>query len=56
MDNWEWPQWAVAVLMAVNLLFAAHMHGEPRGDYNFLDAAIAVTLTSALLYFGGFWG
>lgn len=42
-------------LTGINLLFAAHLHGTKRPDYNFWVTAIGAALTIGLLYWGGFF-
>lgn len=56
MSNWDWPQYVVAALYALNILAVANMHGKPRsGKRNFPGTAISVSLGAWILYMGGFW-
>jgi hypothetical protein len=46
----------MVVLLALNLLFGAHLHGkEKTGNYNFWITAISVALYATLLITGGFF-
>lgn len=56
MSNWDWPQYVIAGLYALNLLAVANMHGKPKsGKWSFPVAAISVALFSWIFYMGGFW-
>lgn len=51
-----WPQWVWIVLIAIDLLGTAHLHGTPRGPYNFWWVSLDTVVIVFLLYMGGFFG
>ena len=51
------PQIIIIVLMALDLLLTACVHGEPReGKYNFHVEFICKAIVAWILWLGGFWG
>ena len=52
----HWPQIVFIVAMSISLYISLICHGEDRGEHNFFYKLIDVAVTSAVLYFGGFWG
>lgn len=53
--EWGWPQWTLALLMALSLWANVNDHGKPRGPSNANIALIALCIEFGLLYAGGFW-
>jgi hypothetical protein len=52
-----WPQITFIVLYALNIVFAAALHGQPKsGNWNVLSVVISSAISITILYFGGFWG
>lgn len=50
------PQILMLLLISINLLTAAHLHGKPKeGNYSFWYSIINAIVLLALLYFGGFF-
>jgi hypothetical protein len=50
------PQITMIVLYALNLGIAMALHGKPKtGENNFWVQFIAINISAALLYYGGFW-
>ena len=44
------------LLYGAELGMDAYRHGEPKeGEHNFFITAIAIALSAAILYWGGFW-
>ena len=51
------PQIILLVLLGLNLLATAYLHGKPRtGNYNLLTALINAGIIIWLLVSGGFFG
>ena len=50
-----WPQITVASILALHLVCALALHGQPRGPWQFSDAALSAALWALLLLAGGFW-
>ncbi|MBO4794167.1 MAG: hypothetical protein J5556_06325 [Deltaproteobacteria bacterium] len=51
------PQIIVIVLMALDLLLVACVHGEKKeGKYNFPAELMSKAIFAWLLWLGGFWG
>lgn len=57
MSEWEWPQWAMAIPLVLNVVLTAALHGKERtvSDYNVLWSLVGSALTAWILYEGGFW-
>lgn len=53
--GWDWPQWAVIVLMVLGCGIALGRHGQERDPVNFWSHAISVGITAWILWAGGFW-
>lgn len=50
------PQIIILVLIAVDLLITAHLHGKPRtGTWSFGLTLFSNAVTLGLLYWGGFF-
>jgi len=54
----EWPQITMIVLFCIRLYKHAENHGQPLkyNKYDFGSAVAYISITSTILYFGGFWG
>lgn len=51
----ETPQIICIILMGLNLLITAHLHGQDKGKHNIFHTLINAGLTIGLLYWGGFF-
>jgi len=51
-----WPQWVLIILMGVELLGVAHLHGTPRKPYEFWGVLVDTAIMTFLLWKGGFFG
>lgn len=52
----EWPQILMMLLLSANLGIYLAKHGQERDDFSFPAGAFSLGLTTALLWWGGFWG
>ncbi len=50
------PGIILIVLLSLDLLTAAHFHGQPKGNYNVFEAALGAAFASLLFYWAGVWG
>lgn len=50
-----WPALIVLFLEVLGLVIAVAKHGEPRDNVNALYVLISFVLTTALLWWGGFF-
>lgn len=50
-----WPQIAVVLLMALNILAGLVLDGTPRKPWSFSQTTTDVIVLAFLLYAGGFW-
>lgn len=55
MSAWGFPQWAIAVLLALELILAFILDGQPRPNYSACRHALSVAIVLVLLWQGGFW-
>lgn len=56
MSNWDWPQYVIAAMYALNVLAASGLHGKPRtGKFNGPVTALNSALGAWILYMGSFW-
>lgn len=50
------PQVIFLVLLGIELLYTAHMHGKPKEErYNFFVTFVGALITFGLLAWGGFF-
>lgn len=50
------PQITLIVIMSINMLAAAYLHGKPKqGKYNFLHNVLSAIITISILYWGNFF-
>lgn len=49
------PQIILIVLASINLLYVAHIHGEPRENWNFWELVGEDITIIGLLIWGGFF-
>ncbi len=56
MRNWGWPQWYFAIIMALQCLCVAWLHGKDRtGKHNGFAVWINVAIGALALLEAGFW-
>ena len=57
MDHWSIPQWIMAFMIGMQILFAPIMHGKPRVDpeYNGAVLVLSAVFMLAILGWAGFW-
>ncbi|WAJ26885.1 hypothetical protein [Antarcticirhabdus aurantiaca] len=55
MSAWGFPQWILAVLIAIELSLAFILDGQPRPNYSACRHGLAVAILLVLLWWGGFW-
>lgn len=55
LSAWDWPQWTMVAILALNVLLAAAHHGRPRDPVSVTHAIIGCGITTTLLAFGGFF-
>ncbi len=49
------PQITMIVILVLEIVAAAYLHGTYRKPWNFASTLIAVLILTALLWWGGFW-
>lgn len=50
------PQITLMVIMSINMLAGAYLHGKPKkGNYNFLETIFNAIITISILYWGNFF-
>ena len=49
------PQIIYLFLFFINLLVTAHMHGKPKGEFNFWITFFGSSIGILLLFWGGFF-
>lgn len=53
--NWHWPQYVMAVFVAVELGWQMGRDGQPHANYSFAPQFVCWCFIVAMLFFGGFW-
>ncbi len=54
--TWHWPQWTIAVCIALGMFCSVALNGKPKTGVNNGAATIIMLLVEVvILYFGGFW-
>lgn len=53
--TWHWPEWAMVILMTLQLAGHAVKHGQAREPHNFAAALIDYGITFFILTCGGFF-
>lgn len=55
VENWNWAVWVFLVLEVMTFMVRCANHGRPGRTVDARDAAINISASIALLYFGGFF-
>lgn len=50
-----WPQWIIALLLALDVVASGILHGAPRAPVRFEEKAAEIAILVLLLHAGGFW-
>jgi hypothetical protein len=54
---WAWPQWFYAIVIGLNLILAACLHGDRKvaSTHSFPITFVASGISFLVLLAGGFW-
>jgi len=49
-------QVTLLIIWALGFGLTVAKHGQPKGNYSVWESMIAIAISSAILWWGGFWG